>query len=184
MVAVVLYHRDTVLRAPVNFIGSTIGSAPVSFVTAAIYCRRSLAVRPRTIVICVVSPVGIFSAPTVCWRFSNCTYAGFGAALSRHFITQIIWTRLCGTLVRYFLLGRNILSGFMISLKCSVSAVRHIFINRADSPAIFSNPDFMIRPIKPGQTGAGRVTIRSFIVHQRVATAFEAWRLVGFSERI
>ena len=86
--------------------------------------------------------------------------------------------------MRYFLLGRNILSGFMISLKCSVPAVGHIFINRADSPAIFPNPDFMIRPIKPGQTGALRVTVRSFIVHQRVATAFEAWRLVRFRERV
>ena len=40
VVAVVLYHGDTVFCAPVYFVTSTIGA--VSFVTVTVYCRCSL----------------------------------------------------------------------------------------------------------------------------------------------
>ena len=81
----------------------------------------------------------------------------------------------------------------MISLErccwCGPDAIRCIFIEVAweqiGAAAILSNPDFMIRAIKSGQAGAGRVQIGSFIIHQRVATRLETGRLVrGLGQRV
>ena len=81
----------------------------------------------------------------------------------------------------------------MISLErccwCGPDSVSCIFIevsrDEIGAAAILSNPDFMIRSIKSGQAGAGGVEIRSFIIHQRVATGLETGRLVrGLGQRV